>query len=763
MMALPQIEHPETRDNMFVAYIKNSVAFLKHMHPEVSDDDIETFVKQLVQQRCDLLRKNLQAAKQLGDIDKYCTGDQMRWPTCKVVFSSAPDDRTLSHSYGNYTEIEDFPLFDLSRKYRNKIIAPSGTFYETSDVHKSFIATMVNNKKKARSIEKKAMLLAKNCNDKVGETFHNKKQSTIKIKMNSLPGACGSGSNLYSSVPNYNAITSIARFCIQNAYAHAERFLEANFYFRTEEQAVNHVILCQVKGPIAEDTMRILTQYNLKVPSSDEVYDFLARCIKRYSFETDFPVLKQVLADMSPGVLSFIYYMSNMKHLVFNNEAYFRPWISEIMLSEEQILTDVDLDKVDEKELFKMDGDMLIMLSTFYNHIMPLNPKSGNTITPYETLSADYNRVDVAKKLVVLGHHVEQQLNKIQPLFDHFMQHDVGIGYVSEHKTMFRDCTILSDTDSIIFTTKTWVQWYNRGKLTLDTTAYNINTLVVYWLSKANANILYHLGKILGACGKDIFILNMKNEFMMPIEILTSLKKHYVSVLKIQEGVFYNTPKLDIKGVGFRGSNLCRSSLNYAEWFIHEAINDISQTTQLSIYKFIKLVLQFERLIYDDLKTGHTQYLTVAPIKEKNEYADDEKSIYFNYRFWEDVFGDKYGNILPPVKCFILPLINVRSQVYLDNLSKMDSSIYDKMVKFLKDNTKDITRIPINPQSNLIPPELRGAINYKSVIYNNCGPLYLLMKSFGINTGAESKHCILFSDIYGWVTEESGKEALQHV
>lgn len=761
-MALEVRDKPLERLNFFRAYRDNAAEYLKGIHPEVDPAVIEKFITDKINGRINELNSNERSVREKGEL--YKLNNPVKYdlpPTLHVVFNSCNNDPGLTHSYGNYTERDNFGLYELSSKFRNKIIAPSGTFYQTSNIHKSFIATMVNNKKKARSAEKKLMLAAKNCDDKVGETFHNKKQATIKIMMNSLPGAFGSGFNLYSSVPNYNAITSIARFCIQNAYAHAERLLESNFYFRTPEQAINFMVSCKLHGPKEEDTLRVVAKYHLHQPTADEVYNFITGCLSRYTFDDDFPTIRKYINNCTDGHLAFMFYMSNMRHIVFTNEAVFRPWIDELLAHSDKVLAGKDVEHVDPNLIYKLDGDLVIMLSTVHNHLMPTNPKSGNTITPYETLSPDYNRPDVTKKLVVLGQHMEAKLAEIQELFDHFTCHSVGIGYVAEHKNMFRDCTILSDTDSIIFTTKSWAKWY-QGNLKLDDTAYNINALAVYWLSKANAYILYHLSTILGATGKDMFILNMKNEFMMPIEILTSLKKHYVSILKIQEGVFYNTPKLDIKGVGFRGSNLCRESLNYSEWMIREVLDDISKDLCISANKYIDLVMKFESFIYHDIRSGHSRFLPVAPVRDKSEYKT-ESNIYFNYTLWEEVFGEEYGHIILPTKCFVLPLNGLTSSNYRSDLAVLNPRIAEKLDAFLAAHPKkDITRIPVNPQVALTPVELRDAIDYRTVIYTNCKPLYLLLQTFGISTGTKSDAKSLFSDMYpGWVDATVAKEAVE--
>ena len=80
--------------------------------------------------------------------------------------------------------------------------------------------------------------------------------------------------------------------------------------------------------------------------------------------------------------------------------------------------------------------------------------------------------------------------------------------------------------------------------------------LIVFFLTKSTIYLQYQVSKKIGCCGKDLLTMNMKNEFMMPVQISTAAKKNYASILKIQEGVVFANPKLDIKGVNLRGSIL---------------------------------------------------------------------------------------------------------------------------------------------------------------------------------------------------------------
>ena len=43
-------------------------------------------------------------------------------------------------------------------------------------------------------------------------------------------------------------------------------------------------------------------------------------------------------------------------------------------------------------------------------------------------------------------------------------------------------------------------------------------------------------------------VLNMKNEFLYDTVLVTPAKKHYQAAIRVQEGVYFEKPKMDIKG-----------------------------------------------------------------------------------------------------------------------------------------------------------------------------------------------------------------------
>ena len=747
------------RPHVMRSYIDNIVTYLTLSFPHIPPKQIEKIVQDEVESQCTQMQTNLDTAlrnqEDVSEIIPRAPKDRL-WPTVRVIHYSNPDTQTFDHSYGNMTVVSTEDLLDHICDISDKIIAPFGSSYETVDHISSFLKGMIDEKSALRKKEKKLMLKARQNNDKVAATFHNNNQSTIKVSMNSLIGAMGSNFNFLSSVANFNSVTSTGRYFVTNAFAHGERFLHANFFFMNEEELINHIVTCKRFGPDKEHVLEVCRQKGFKIPTADEVYKFLVSNLHKYQFAKPHHEIQYLIQQLHPGELTFLYYMSNMKHLVFENEWYFRPWLDQFISG-----TGIDfgnVENIDPQELYALDSDLVIVLSTVYNHEMPVNEK-GNSISIYDTVTM---YPDLAKKFVCIGKFMQARMDGIQDVFDLFMNHNVAITYIHELKHMFRDVIMLSDTDSILFTVKDWIEWYQKS-LKFTRESFSLNAIVVYWLSKSIRTLIMNSSAAFGAIGADVKKMNMKNEFMMPIEIMTSLKKHYASILAIQEGVFYKTPKLDIKGVNLRGSNFSQETLNYIEWWIQNIINEIYQTGAISIKEKIVEVLRFERVIYDSLRNHEVRFLTVDPIKSENEYKEADRTVYFNYLFWEYVFGDKYGHILIPTKCYILPLTNINHQAYKALLADKYPDIERRIQEFMnKYPGKEITRIPINPLTNVIPEELLPITHYKSIVYANVKPFYLILNSLGISLGNDNNK-ILLSDLYGWVDEDEAAKCRQHL
>ena len=178
------------RDSVFKAYLNNCVEYISKLRPDLSRDRIENYIKNVLVAKNQKMINNFNQAIEVGaDLSAVRHGED---------------------SYGNLTELKNYDLSAWMNDYKNKIISPFGTSYETVDKCSSFLKGMVDMKKAERKKEKKLMLKAKKEGNKTAEVFHNNNQATIKINMNSYIGAMGSGYNNLSSIANYNSVTSIS-------------------------------------------------------------------------------------------------------------------------------------------------------------------------------------------------------------------------------------------------------------------------------------------------------------------------------------------------------------------------------------------------------------------------------------------------------------------------------------------------------------------------------------------------------------------------
>ena len=766
-------QKPKVRTTFMQAYVANMVEYLRLKHPEKTVDELNSLVTQYVRNHLAKLKENNRMAVAEGlNMEEAKAKYGMLYPTVHMVQATDPENpNPRKLSYGNLVDVKSMDLLKFTNTYRDKIITPFCSVYETSDKKVSFLCNKLVVYGKKRKAKKKLMLQAKKVGDVVKSTTYNNEQSTLKVNMNSSSGSAGCNGNFLSSPANYNAITSSCRFFVMNSYAHAERFLAGNFLFQTVNEVINHIVLCSLLGPDSGQVLSVCTGFGVHIPSVEEVTDFLFEKLYRYNKHTpevNKEKIRTLVNNLDEGKRTFVFYMSNLNNLVKTNEAVFRPWLDDV-------LTDANVNynqSCEVDEINNIDSDLVIVLSTVYNDRLPKN-KKGNNISIYDCLNPQPEQgvpeahPEIVREFVILGKHMEQCLLKVQPIFETFMKHEVPISRIPEHKYMYRDAVTLSDTDSIIFTTQGWTSWYIKA-MKVTKVACDMCALIVFLLTKATNYLQFQVSKNLGMCGDNTLKMHMKNEFMMPVQICTGAKKNYASILKIQEGVIFDKAKLELKGVSLRGSTISASATNYTQWFIESVLNEINDTGTVDPHRRILDVLRFERLICDDLLKGNTSFLSVKSVKPEEEYADSDKSIYFNYKVWETVFSDKYGSIMLPAKTYVIPLAGFNSSQYINYLSAVEPDIAYRLKEILRVyNNKAINFLPICPMLTETPEILRRVIDIRNIVYNQVNPIYIVMKSLGINVGGNpskmSKSPELFSDVYGWVTSEEAQQNATYI
>lgn len=659
--------------------------------------------------------------QQISDFLDQQIKTKLQKPSCQIC-------GTLS--YGN-DKLMDTDLLTLISKASSKVVVPSGSIYNNSDIKKSMTTELVMDCKKERGTYKKLQFKAKIAGDLPEELKNYYAQTLVKINMNSLPGGYGSPFNLFYSKANYNAITSCARTEIRRAVTVTEQLLGGNFAWFNEQDLINHMLLLTKNCPSQDTIEAVITRHKMRWPSADELFRFYYETVRMYQVQEQLPIVRQLVYKQPRHIIAYLFYYMNLRHVLWYNTDIMKPY-----LERECDITNIDETKpVDPEIMTKIDGDFSAMMATLCSDVL-------NGVQLYDVPA---KAPALVNKVRGIADKFQHMINDLSDIFTTFIDRDVGIPDIEAKPHMYRNCVVVSDTDSVVFTLKDWVMWYNQD-LAVCPKAYQICGLVTYWLTKTNALILNNFARNQGVAKAFQDLIQMKNEFLYPRFVLYKVKKHYAGLKAIQEGVVIRVPEPDIKGGALKGSSVCRESNVFNQKFI---LNDIllpSMTGKLSARRLIIKTIERELLIMESIRRGETTYLKMASLKPKNGYKAAESSNYFYYMAWDEIFSAKYGEYMVPTKTAVCK-INTPDASYLEWLRTTDEAIYSKFVAFYDKYERWPASIALNPSTNIIPKELIPLIDVREIVYLNMNPMYMTLDSLNIGVGY-SKSRLMFHEVY---------------
>lgn len=705
-------KHPEyitQRPKIIPSWKKEAHSFLKLKFPNASDAQIDAFLNDQISQSI-----------------------------------TVPQVELIRHPTPGNTIRETIPLTThLQRDVKNNIVAPSGSVYVPPNVKESFLKISLATKVGLRKKYKKIMLEAKEAGETLKEAIHHYLQSSTKIFVNSAPGAMNSPFNILYDKPGFNSITSIARMSVKYGYAHTERLVEGNLYLPSYDDVISYCLRLHNTKPVALQS--VLARFSLHIPSAKELCDHLIESLKYYTVFIPREKLMSFISTLPDDSRAFIYYGGCFKTLSHANPEFFKAFLKEFFRTD--VLVDLS---ADPKSVFKVEADLLAMITSLNYDTLGVD-ENGDRIN----LSAAVNGANTAGALHILAiaKHMEKMLADISDLLSVFFRLDSDIAKLQFHPNMVRRCVLVSDTDSVIFSTQSMVEWYS-GKVSYEKSSYEINAFTVYLISRSLEHVFSRLSTGFGMIGDDIKKISMKNEFLYPIMLRTTIKKHYAGIVQIQEGKILPKPAKDIKGVQFRDSKLSAETNKAAEKFLLDLLNEVVAKGEISGREYLHRAYLHERRVYDSLMSGDREFLKTTPVKPASEYKNENPMAtdYFYYDLWQKVFAHRFDPMIIPNKCYSLPLRDggkiLNDPTWLEELKKFDVRMWRNLLDY-KDaiGKKAITRILIPPTMVVIPKIFRPLIDVRSVIYTNNKPLFVALESIGF-AYIHGKDNFVISDFY---------------
>lgn len=612
----------------------------------------------------------------------------------------------------------------VTKNLAQNIIAPSGTAYVLPTVRESFLKISIDAKLKERKVYKGIMLQAKAAGDAVKTNTYNLLQSSTKIFVNSAPGAMNSRFNILYDKPGFNSITSISRHSVKTGYAHTERLIAGNIYLTNLDEVQAYCL--RLSEVMPSDIGETIHRFKLYIPTIEEVTEHFVSCVAHYMLVPPRDAIRKFVSLFSPEERTFFLYAGSIKTLFGYNSAVFKRFLENFFIKDYVVPEGIQLD-----DIKSIDEMLLAMITSLYYEMYGRNAK-GNWRNLSEAAKENPQSI---LKTIVIARHMEAMFAEYSRVFQTFIKVEHDFANTGSYQNLVRKCVIISDTDSVIFTTQDLVAW-RCGKMMFTPEAYEMNAFSVYVIQKSLEHVFARLSCGFGMIGKDIYRIAMKNEFLYPAMMRTTIRKHYIGIILIQEGKLLPKPTNDTKGLQFRSSVLSSDTTKRAEEFNVGILQEYINTGEVSSTRLLNEVADFEAGLYKSLAGGERDYLQLVSVKTAENYADPSKTSYFYYEMWQQVFAPKFGVMEIPSKTYKLPLIGkgkvLTHPQFLNRLRAYDQDTHDRLLQFLKDNpTKSPSMLLIPSTLTTVPEILRQIIDIRGIIYANASPFYLGLSALG--------------------------------
>lgn len=619
-------------------------------------------------------------------------------------------------------EVKESTLLEYLRDViaSKDIIVPSFTTYYNTEKEKSIHAKFMAENTKNRSKFKKLAFKHKLQGDITQYLFNDTMQKSKKMFNNSLSGTYSSKSTILRNPSAHYTLTSITRCVSSIGNAYTESIVCGNKHFRTF-----HVTLSYLTSIITNIDKKLVNlamdKYNLHIPSVDEIMKMIEHSSKWYWHDdTSIKHIRNFVSKLNDVDKVSIMYVNDLWNLKNYNEVLIRTMIDNITV---KVKTGVL--KAEE-----MQGipDALEILTKLICH----EEIQGKNIN-YQELE----NTTLGEMLFSTSKNVVHAFKHYDLLFKAFFYTKIQPPAIAYIKEMFRECIVLSDTDSTCGSYDQWVEWYMK-KEDYSPAAIPIVGCINTIVSNVVDYGLQELSKNMNVPKENQNILKMKNEFYWPVFICGNVNKHYFSNTLIQEGNVYSQPDREIKGVHFISSASDQNIAKKVKEMMNDILDSISRNEKISLLKYVKQVADLEREILERINNGDVDIYKKDSIKDPKAYKlSQEQSPYFHHMLWNEIFKEKYGEINePPYMVYKIPVTldsNKKLKEYLANIE--DEEFRNKLSSFLTRYKKDSIgtfRVPISIASGLgIPVELLPCIDKKRIVLDNLISAYLVLESIG--------------------------------
>lgn len=463
---------------------------------------------------------------------------------------------------------QTFPKITVHEMLNNirdneSVIAANGTVMLNSDKKKSPVAQVLEIGLADRSVYKKKELEAVAANDMETKMDCNNIQSAIKIENNSQYGVQTQRGGYFYNIDTAGSITTQAREYITEMMWGSEKLLMNNFTFYNVNELITYIVQT-INLSLNEELYTFIDYYPTEEDIENRIIE-LAKNIKDYSIQLQG---LENLGDMVKGMTTMekllLYYKNNFIIFIDKNP--------KVMQLFENIMSKPDpfIDTKEIPEVYKEDGLMIgLLFDTFV-----INPVlTAHKVTKYDVFNRKSVLVsDTDSTVNWMGFYVEYMQNNLKNKPQNEQDIIKLMSIVGVIFGIFGDklCTLL---------------------------AVNCNVEPKYQSKMA-----------------------FKNEYYLSKILLQDIRKHYISIKRVREGVMVpENDELEVKGRSLKDSNLNKEIKNCITEIIYR---DILKTDNIDLNVVLGKVVALENTIRDKIKSGTKSYGLSGKYKGLKNYNE---------------------------------------------------------------------------------------------------------------------------------------------
>lgn len=617
------------------------------------------------------------------------------------------------------------------------IVSPSMMVYQNPNQRRSISAKYIRVNIAKRNKSKAEMFAASQNGDHQLKSFKNNEQKTSKIKNNGLSGGhCNASTPLYK--PSiHTTLTSTCRTATGYANANNEKILAGNRHYWSPDIVESNILsICSIADLV--ELERVMTKYGLVYPTVEDALSVVTRSSDLYwRDEKRIKDIEKLLTGLTPIQRAAFVYVGDLYHVAKLNDSFMRDMLRSLANPDKSGVDDVDV------HMSKLNDDLRSLVG-----LLCPTEMCGKAVSRYRDIPEQNQRIvgSVSKSTL-------EVLNKYLDFYKVILISDVVPASVANIPTIIRRVALTSDTDSTIYTVQEWMQWYS-GKISFEEETVNVGHVISFLSSTTITHLLAKMSANIGVVKEQLHQYAMKSEYYFPVFVLTSRAKTYFAYIGAQEGETFSEYDIETKGVVLKGSNSPKFIRDATKRMIKDILDTVRNDKELDINRYLKEVADIERSIFKALRAGDTTFFKRTEIKNADGYKlGPDRSPYFHYLLWEEVFASKYGSAPPPPYSAIKVNLNIKSKTdfkaYIDSLD--DPAIGVRLVEFLNKYGKTMPsaiNIPMEiVTSSGIPDEIIAGISMRKIVSNLVEPLMVLLEScsYFIIDGSQLR---LVSDYY---------------